>query len=313
MAGKGLSTFISLLLIMQLGAWASVELWQRHWEGEVTASAAEAVPDVPLPRTGRAADIDALQQHTKSILGTEAQGFSVYFLRPERELEPYIHNQRAMMPASMIKLFVMAKVMQDVHDKRLSLDEQLTIKPSDIVGGAGITTWYDVGERRTVLELVRVMITDSDNIATNMLIDRIGLASINTYLAQHGYEDTVIANKLMTGSKGRKNYSSVRDIGHLLTRLYYHELVAEEEDSIMLDILLEQNDKECFPAALPDYKIAHKTGEVSGVFADGGIFLGDNGAFILVAINEHYADRQGAIKTMQKLAQYYAGTMAEAK
>jgi len=307
--GKRFTTFIALLLILQLGALSSVELWQRYGDG-AAASAAEMTAQHNI-KSGQPADLAALAQNTQSILGTESKGFSVYFLRPEREVEPYIHNQRAMMPASMIKLFVMAKVMQDVHDKRLFLDEQLTIKRKDVVGGAGVITWYNAGERRTILQLVKLMITDSDNTATNMLIDRVGLTQLNAYLSQQGFKDTVIANKMMTGSRGRKNFSSVRDIGHLLTRMYYRELVAEEEDSIMLDILLEQNDKECFPKALPAYKIAHKTGEIDGVFADGGIFFGPQGTFILVAINEHYAERMDAITKMQKLAQYYAGTLGE--
>ena len=307
MTGKRFTTFIALLLILQLGALSSVTLWQRYGDG-AAASAAEMTAQHNI-KSGQPADLAALAQNTQSILGTESKGFSVYFLRPEREVEPYIHNQRAMMPASMIKLFVMAKVMQDVHDKRLFLDEQLTIKRKDVVGGAGVITWYNAGERRTILQLVKLMITDSDNTATNMLIDRVGLTQLNAYLSQQGFKDTVIANKMMTGSRGRKNFSSVRDIGHLLTRMYYRELVAEEEDSIMLDILLEQNDKECFPKALPAYKIAHKTGEIDGVFADGGIFFGPQGTFILVAINEHYAERMDAITKMQKLAQYYAGTL----
>ena len=309
MTGKRFTTFIALLLILQLGALSSVELWQRYGDG-AAASAAEMTAQHNI-KSGQPADLAALAQNTQSILGTESKGFSVYFLRPEREVEPYIHNQRAMMPASMIKLFVMAKVMQDVHDKRLFLDEQLTIKRKDVVGGAGVITWYNAGERRTILQLVKLMITDSDNTATNMLIDRVGLTQLNAYLSQQGFKDTVIANKMMTGNRGRKNFSSVRDIGHLLTRMYYRELVAEEEDSIMLDILLEQNDKECFPKALPAYKIAHKTGEIDGVFADGGIFFGPQGTFILVAINEHYAERMDAITKMQKLAQYYAGTLVE--
>ena len=309
MTGKRFTTFIAVLLILQLGALSSVELWQRYGDG-AAASAAEMTAQHNI-KSGQPADLAALAQNTQSILGTESKGFSVYFLRPEREVEPYIHNQRAMMPASMIKLFVMAKVMQDVHDKRLFLDEQLTIKRKDVVGGAGVITWYNAGERRTILQLVKLMITDSDNTATNMLIDRVGLTQLNAYLSQQGFKDTVVANKMMTGNRGRKNFSSVRDIGHLLTRMYYRELVAEEEDSIMLDILLEQNDKECFPKALPAYKIAHKTGEIDGVFADGGIFFGPQGTFILVAINEHYAERMDAITKMQKLAQYYAGTLGE--
>ena len=77
----------------------------------------------------------------------------------------------------------------------------------------------------------------------------------------------------------------------------------------MLDILSRQKDKECFPAALPDWKIAHKTGEVTGLYDDGGIFYGTDGDFILVIMNESYADRQTAIGLMKELTGYFACTL----
>ena len=78
----------------------------------------------------------------------------MYFLRPGREVEPFIYNQRRMFPASMIKLFVMAKTMQDVHDGKLSLDEKITIKKNDAVGGAGVTTWYNAGQKEDFVLVV---------------------------------------------------------------------------------------------------------------------------------------------------------------
>jgi beta-lactamase class A len=217
-----------------------------------------------------------------------------------------------MAPASMIKLFVMAKTMQDVHDGKLSLDEKITIKKNDAVGGAGVTTWYNAGEQRTVEQLMTVMITDSDNTATNILIDRLGMQNINRYLQQQGFRDTALVYKMMMGRKGKKkNLSSVRDIGSLFSRLYYHQLVGEQEDKLMLAILRQQHDKECFPAVLPAYEIAHKTGEVNDVYVDGGIFFGQKEDFVLVVLSNGKAGRGDAIERMQNLAKYYAGTLQE--
>jgi beta-lactamase class A len=117
---------------------------------------------------------------------------------------------------------------------------------------------------------------------------------------------------MMMGRKGKKkNLSSVRDIGSLFSRLYYHQLVGEQEDKLMLDILRQQHDKECFPAALPDYEIAHKTGEVNDVYVDGGIFFGQKEDFVLVVLSNGKAGRSDAIEKMQNLARYYAGTLQE--
>ena len=117
---------------------------------------------------------------------------------------------------------------------------------------------------------------------------------------------------MMMGRKGKKkNLSSVRDIGRLFSRLYYHQLVGEQEDKLMLAILRQQHDKECFPAALPDYEIAHKTGEVNDVYVDGGIFFGQKEDFVLVVLSNGKAGRSDAIEKMQNLARYYAGTLQE--
>ena len=306
---KRIVTFLCVVAVLEAGGLAAQVLWQ-HNDGRNAAQAAESLAkeSLPVSRADRAVDEEELFAHTVQITGNSKQ-LSVYFLRPEREIEPFIYNQRQMFPASMIKLFVMAKAMQDVHDGRLSLDEQLTISKKDVVGGAGVTTWYNAGEKRTIAQLLQLMVVESDNTATNMLIDKLSIAGINQYLQQYGYKDTVLVHKLMVSKGAKKNLSSVRDIGHLLTKLYYHQLVGEKEDAFMLTILKQQRDKECFPAAVSGFEIAHKTGEVKDVYADGGIFYGAGEDFILVAVSNSSEGRGAAIEKMQQLAKYYAETL----
>lgn len=310
---KRVFTFFCLVAILEAGGILSAVLWMHHGDGGLAAQAAATISGEVKKsiRTDRATDEEDLKANTAQIIGTSKNQMSVYFLRPDREVEPFLYNQRQMSPASIIKLFVMAKAMQDVHDGKLALTDKITIKKKDVVGGAGVLTWYDAGQQRTVLQLLTVMITDSDNTATNILIDQLGgMKSINQYLAQYGYQDTVLAHKMMIGNGGKKNLSSVRDLGHLLTKLYYHQLVGPEEDEIMLNILKQQHDQECFGSALPEYTQAHKTGEVTGVYADGGVFFGQNEDFILVILNNGLDGRVDTIDRMQKLAKYYAGTTA---
>ena len=250
---KRMITFFSVLVVLEAGGMASAALWQQQEGGGIAAQAAENQAAKNVQHAPKAVDEEELTAQTARIIGDTKNHLAVYFLRPDREIEPFIYRSQQMAPASMIKLFVMAKTMQDVHDGKLSLDEKITIKKNDAVGGAGVTTWYNAGEQRTIEQLMTVMITDSDNTATNILIDRLGKQNINQYLQQQGFDDTVLVYKMMMGRKGKKkNLSSVRDIGRLLSRLYYHQLVGEQEDKLMLDILRQQHDKECFPAALPE-------------------------------------------------------------
>lgn len=308
---KRMITFFSVLVVLEAGGMASAALWQQQ-EGGIAAQAAENRAVKNVQHAPKAVDEEELTAQTVQIIGDTKNQLAVYFLRPDREIEPFIYHSQQMAPASMIKLFVMAKTMQDVHDGKLSLDEKITIKKNDAVGGAGVTTWYNAGEQRTIEQLMTVMITDSDNTATNILIDRLGMQNINRYLQQQGFRDTVLVYKMMMGRKGKKkNLSSVRDIGRLFSRLYYHQLVGEQEDKLMLAILRQQHDKECFPAVLPAYEIAHKTGEVNDVYVDGGIFFGQQEDFVLVVLSNGKAGRSDAIEKMQNLARYYASTLQE--
>ena len=244
------------------------------------------------------------------MLGDRSSVYSIYFLRPDEDASPFIFQSRPTQPASMIKLFVLAKGMQDVKDGRLTLEETLKLQAKDIANGAGVLTRYDVGKRIHIRRLMELMIAESDNTATNVLIEKIGMEEIERYIQEHGYQDTHLRHKMMIRGKG-KNSSSARDIGTLLTKIYRYECVGESEDKLMIRMMKEQTDQECFPKALPGWTVAHKTGEVSGSYADGGICFGKKGDFILVTMCEDYTGRNEAVRDMRRLASWFASSVHE--
>lgn len=245
---------------------------------------------------------DAFVETIRAELGEEAPKYAIFFARPKLDVEPIVFQSRPMRPASMIKMFVMAKAMLDAKNGTLSLDEPLTLTDENIVGGAGSIAGEGVGARIPARKAIELMIVESDNTATNVLIDRLGMENLNRYLRDNGYSDTIINHKMMLDEGVATNLSSVRDLGLLFTRIYRHECVDEAHDLLMIDYLLRQEDTDCFPNALPYWNIAHKTGEVEGLYDDGGIFFGSKGDFILVIMDDEIEAREETIGKMQAIA-----------
>mgnify|MGYP002748496319 FL=1 len=174
---------------------------------------------------------------------------------------------------------------------------------------AGQLSWYDRGKQLTIEQLLERMITDSDNTATNILIDRLGIENIDGYIRQKGYADTRLQHKMMLSNQGRPNLSSVKDIGTLLSLIYRGECVDYEHDKKMLQILSRQKDKDCLPSALPAFLVANKTGEITGIYADGGIAWSDAGDLILVVMDENCRDRQETIALFGQIVQRSAASL----
>ena len=234
--------------------------------------------------------------------GTE---YAVYLAYPAKSSETFIYNSKPMRSASMIKVFILATVMEKAKQGEINIDETLTLKGSDKVGGAGILAGYASGTELTLREVLELMITHSDNTATNIVIDRVGMETINDYIKQQGYNDTILRRKMMDYdaiAAGRENFSSVQDLGTFFTRLYNYDCVGEEYDKIMIDFLVKQTDTDCFPAALPGKQIAHKTGALDGLYDDGGIIYSDTGDAVLVIMTENFTGEYNTIQHMKAFA-----------
>ena len=247
-----------------------------------------------------AADFDS---SVRNILN-DGSDYAVYIAFPQKSQTPYIYNSKKMRSASMIKVFILATAMELVKDGNLSLDQQMTIEAHNKVGGAGILAGYATGTRLTMREVLRNMIIHSDNTATNMMIDLLGMSTVNEYLQMKGYTDTILQRKMMDFN-GKENYTSARDLGNFFLHLYNLQEVGTAYDQLMLEILKDQTDTECLNTACPDKIIAHKTGALSGLFDDGGIiFGGKNGDTVLIMLTENFTGEKIVIGRMKKFAQH---------
>lgn len=246
-----------------------------------------------------------LANSIESLSNLDRTHYAVFIAYPDENTPPYIYQSSSMRSASMIKVFILAMLMEKVRDGQLSLDDTLTINADDKVDGAGVLSGYPTGISISINKLARLMITESDNTATNILIDLLGMNNINLYIQQNGYNDSKLQRKMMDTNavkNGRDNYTSVTDLGNFFIKLYKHQCVSYELDELMLEFLKGQTDNECFPTALPNATIAHKTGELAGLYDDGGIIYTQNRNVIVVIMTENYSTRSNAIHTIKEMA-----------
>jgi len=184
-------------------------------------------------------------------------------------------NQRLVIPsASIIKLFIMAKSFQLVSKGELNLGDRICINKKERVPYSII---YDLDEENTytIRDLITLMIIQSDNTATNQLIQMLGIENINKFIIDLGFMDTILKRKMMDFDArilGMENYTTAYDVAKLLELLNKGELINKECSAEMLRIMKMQLDNSMMRHNLDEKLIvAHKTGDLPFIKHDGGI------------------------------------------
>lgn len=220
----------------------------------------------------------------------------------------YIDHQGSepFVSASMIKLLVAYAFLEQVEKGSYTLDDYYTLQQSDIVGGTGSLRLLGAGAQVSYGEILNKMISASDNTGTNILIDAVGMDTINetairlelpaTKMNRYMMDSTAIAN-------GIENYTSAHDVAVLLEKVYNGTFVNTEASKIMLQALEAQEDVGGIIYGLPqDVVFAHKTGTLSTVRHDGGIAEGDKPFILVVLCGEPGYYEQGALSAMSQIA-----------
>lgn len=187
--------------------------------------------------------------------------------------------------ASIIKLFIMAAAFKCIEEGNITLNKRINVKKEEKVPYS-IVTLLDDEDSFTLKDLIILMIIQSDNTATNKIIDILGMDYINGFIKEQGFKNTVLERKMMdifARQSGRENYTSAQDVSDLLEKIYLKKLVNESSSSIMEEILKHQLDDSMMRINLPDsLTIAHKTGDLEGVKHDAGIVYASFGEYIFV-------------------------------
>ena len=141
-------------------------------------------------------------------------------------------------------------------------------------------------------EVIRKMITKSDNESSNILIDDYQIPEINKTIVELGFVHTELQRKMYDklppeGSTGKNNYTSVEDTAKLLEQIYNGNAISKETSKKMLDYLKAQERINKIPDKIkdiPGVTVANKTGELNQVENDAAIISGKNFDFIFVII-----------------------------
>jgi CubicO group peptidase (beta-lactamase class C family)/beta-lactamase class A len=195
----------------------------------------------------------------------------------------YLNADDPMPTASLIKLPVMVEAYQQVADGKLSLDTMVAVKKGDKVPGSGILTdHFSEGATFPLRDAIRLMIRYSDNTATNLVIDQVGITAVNGRMDALGFQNTRLNAKVFKGStttvspERSKKYglgsTTAREMVAMLEQIDAGKCVSPEASKAMLAHLKTCDHNEVFPRFLPPGTvIAHKTGSVNASRVDAGI------------------------------------------
>ena len=201
--------------------------------------------------------------------------------------EILVNADEMMHPASTMKVPVMMEVFRQAQEKIISLDDRLEICNSfksivdgsefslEIADDSELTLYQRIGKSETICELTRLMIVRSSNLATNLLMEKVGTARVGAFIKELGIPDM----NVIRGLEDKKAYqmninnsASARSSTHMMRLIAEGRVVSKEACAEMIQIMLGQEFNESIPALLPaSIKVAHKTGWTDSFFHDTGI------------------------------------------
>lgn len=220
------------------------------------------------------ADAEELEENIRSVIDGEKQKgtlVSVYAEKFDTDETASVDSGQ-MESASLIKLYVAGCIYEHMDEMHSSESYENETK-----------------------DLIKSMISVSDNNATNTLVTRlgggdpqIGMELVNQFCAEHGYTDTSMGRLMLDFDSESDNYTSVRDCGKCLKDIYNNNLAGSDE---ILEFLKDQERTSKIPAGVPtEVTTANKTGELDDVENDAAIIFGDNGAYVLCVMMNSLQD-----------------------
>lgn len=203
----------------------------------------------------------------------------------------YGYNENVQMTsAGCMKLIIAVSVIKHVEDKKSSFLDKIKIEEEDKVYGTGIIHEFDDREY-TIFELLVAMLIQSDNTATNKLIDIVGIDKINKDIEAQGLKNTRLNRKTSderAASNGIENITSALDLSKIWKNLYNASFLDEKNSKMLVDILQRQQMKNKLALYIPDdlkYEISSKTGDKANVENDTALIHTSKGSFTFTVLS----------------------------
>ncbi len=208
-----------------------------------------------------------------------------------RSGEQILFNEDDIFPqASSIKIHILSEVYKQAVEGKFNLTDIKQLPIFARVGGSGILS--SLGENSISLSIrdyCVLMIVLSDNSATNLLIDLVGMKNVNESLIKNGATKTKLQRVMMdmqAAKEGRENISTPKDVMTILEKLFTETLVNKQASDDMLSIMKIEKDGALKSGIAPSVVIANKEGDIEGVRTDVGIIYLENNPYIICVMTK---------------------------
>lgn len=221
--------------------------------------------------------------------------------------EILLNDQLTFPTGSSIKIPVLIELHKQASMGKYKLTDQRWVEKRDQIGGSGvIVNFGDHTSQLSLNDLAVLMIALSDNTATNMLIDQVGMANVNRTMDELGLKQIRLRRKMIdqaASARGDENTATSREAMTLMEKLYRGQAGSRQLSDDALKILkLRKNSP--IPRLLPaNVEIANKPGGIEGVACDWAVVYVPNRPYaIAVMTNYNGEGADEAIAKVSKLA-----------
>ncbi|AXY72511.1 serine hydrolase [Paraflavitalea soli] len=273
---------------------------------------------------------DQLKQAITTELAKNEGQFAVAFSDPATCTTLLINADSSFHAASTMKTPVLIEVYKQAAAGTLSLTDSVLVKNEfhSIVDSSTYSLnpeddsekklYTLIGTKRTLYDLVYDMIIMSSNLATNIVIEKADAKKVTQTMRDLGAKDIQVLRGVEDSKayqQGLNNTTTAYDLMVIFQKMAAGETVDSAASQAMINILLDQHFNEIIPAKLPkDIKVAHKTGNITGVQHDSGIvFLPDGRKYVLVLLSKGIKDEKAAVASMARVSEMIYQYMVQPK
>ena len=263
-------------------------------------------------------NLSAKLERDLNSMAAEHDGVMGIYVKDLTSGQTFEVNPNTIFPqASSIKIPILIELLHQSQAGKLNLSDRVTIRHEGLVGGSGVLQFFsDGGSEISLRDLAVLMVVLSDNFATNLLIDRVGMDNVNSMLAGIGLHQTRLERKMIDIAAERaehENHSTPREMATLVEMLNAGKLLDPDRTKMALEIL-EYPKESPLRAGVPENIIvAEKPGSLNGAQCDTGIvFLERRPYVISVMTTYNVADGDAAITSVSKRVFSYFDRVAHA-
>ena len=266
--------------------------------------------------TAQNARVAAAIPKIEQSIGKSGADVAIAFQMLDGSSEWFASAEKPFHAASTMKIPVMIELFHQVNVGKLKLDDALTIQNEfhSIVDGSIYTLsvtddseaelYQATGQTRTLAQLCEAMITVSSNLATNLLIEKLGVTNIRATVRSLHAEGMNVLRGVEDGKafdKGLNNTTTARGLLLLMEAIAKGNAVDIEASHQMVAILERQKFNDGIPAGLPPgTKVAHKTGQINKIHHDAAIVYAPH-PFVLVIMVQGIADEKISASLMAEI------------